>query len=140
VPTVRPTVRQGALAALPSEEQRIIGLLYGADESNKITYLDIYELLRKEVAERDAPNVFLLSSHGTEQNEDGLLKEAVRRIVKGWSPPPFRIAGATRAEARRTFGFDPPTGPAAPSKRLSRAPCASAASMSDEARPFTAGR
>jgi hypothetical protein len=41
---------KGALTALPPEEQRIIGLLYGADESSKITYLDIYELLRKELS------------------------------------------------------------------------------------------
>ena len=47
-----------ALAALPPEEQRIIGLLYGAAESSKITYLDIYELLRKELAERDVPKAF----------------------------------------------------------------------------------
>ena len=49
---------KGALAALPPEEQRIIGLLYGADESSKITYRDIYELLRKELAGRDVPNAF----------------------------------------------------------------------------------
>ena len=90
---------KGALAALPPEEQRIIGLLYDADESGEITYLDIYELLRKELAECDARNAFLLGSHGPEQNEDGLLKEAVRRIVEGWPPPPFRIAG--RDEGRK---------------------------------------
>ena len=91
---------EGALTALPPEEQRIIGLLYGADESSKITYHDIYELLCKELSGRDVPNAFLLGSHGTEQNEDGLLKEAVRRIVEGWPPPPFRICGTRRGSKR----------------------------------------
>ena len=94
---------KGALTALPPEEQRIIGLLYGADESGTITYLDIYELLRKELAWRGVPNVFLLGSHGLEQNEDGLLKEAVRRIVEGWPPPPFRIAGRDQGLKRGGF-------------------------------------
>jgi hypothetical protein len=91
---------KGALAALPPEEQRIIDLLYGPAESSKITYLDIYELLRKELAGRDVPKVLLLGSHGPEQNEDGLLKEAVRRIVEGWPPPPFRIAGRDEGAKR----------------------------------------
>ena len=98
---------KGALAALPPEEQRIIGLLYGADESSKITYHDIYELLRKELAGRDAPNAFLLGSHGPEQNEDGLLKEAVRRIVEGWPPPPFRIAGRDQGRSAEDFWLRP---------------------------------
>ena len=98
---------KGALAALPSEEQRIIGLLYGADESSKITYHDIYELLRKELAGYDVPNAFLLGSHGTEQNEDGLLKEAVRRIVEGWPPPPFRISGRDEGRSAETFWLRP---------------------------------
>ena len=55
------------LVALPSEEQRIIDLLYGADESSELTYHDIYELLCKELAGCDVPNVFLLGSHGPEQ-------------------------------------------------------------------------
>ena len=96
----------GALTALPSEEQRIIDLLYGADESSKITYHDIYELLRKELAGRDAPNAFLLGSHGSE-NEDGLLKEAVRRIVEGWPPPPFRIAGRDEGRSAEEFWLRP---------------------------------
>ncbi len=97
----------GVLAALPSEEQRIIGLLYGAAESSKITYHDIYELLRKELAGRDVPNVLLLGSHGLEQNEDGLLKEAVRRIVEGWPPPPFRIAGRDEGRSAENFWLRP---------------------------------
>jgi hypothetical protein len=96
-----------ALTALPPEEQRIIGLLYGADESSKITYLDIYELLRKELAGRDVPNVLLLGSHGPEQNEDGLLKEAVRRIVEGWPPPPLRIAGRDQGRSAEDFWLKP---------------------------------
>ena len=109
---------KGALTALPSEEQRIIGLLYDADESGKITYLDIYELLRKELAGRDVPNAFCSVSHGPEQNEDGLLKEAVRRIVEGWPPPPFRIAGRDEGGKRGgPFGFDPPKSPAALSEK-----------------------
>ena len=98
---------EGALAALPPDEQRIIGLLYGADESSKITYHDIYELLCKELSGRDAPNAFLLGSHGTEQNEDGLLKEAVRRIVEGWPPPPFRISGRDEGRSAETFWLRP---------------------------------
>ena len=96
-----------ALAALPPEEQRIIDLLYGADESSKITYHDIYELLRKELAGRDVPNVLLLGSHAPEQNEDGLLKEAVRRIVEGWPPPPFRIAGRDEGRSAEEFWLRP---------------------------------
>jgi VWA domain containing CoxE-like protein len=98
---------EGALAALPPEEQRIIGLLYGPAESSKITYLDIYELLRKELAGRDVPKVLLLGSHGPEQNEDGLLKEAVRRIVEGWPPPPFRISGRDEGRSAETFWLRP---------------------------------
>ena len=98
---------QRALAALPPEEQRIIGLLYGKEESGKITYLDIYELLRKELAGRDVPNAFLLGSHGAEQNEDGLLKGAVRRIVEGWPPPPFRIAGRDQGRSAEEFWLRP---------------------------------
>ena len=97
----------GALTALCPEEQRIIDLLYGADESSKITYHDIYELLRKELAGYDVPNAFLLGSHGTEQNEDGLLKEAVRRIVEGWPPPPFRISGRDEGRSAEEFWLRP---------------------------------
>jgi hypothetical protein len=106
-PTGWPDEFKGALAGLPPEEQRIIDLLYGEDESGKITYLDIYELLRKELAERDAPNAFLLGSHGAEQKEDGLLKEAVRRIVEGWPPPPFRIAGRDQGRKAEDFWLRP---------------------------------
>ncbi len=98
---------KGALTALPSEEQRIIDLLYGAAESGKITYYDIYELLRKELAGRDVPNVLLLGSHGPEQNEDALLKEAVRRIVEGWPPPPSRIAGRDEGRSAEEFWLRP---------------------------------
>jgi len=96
-----------ALTALPPEEQRIIGLLYGPAESSEITYLDIYELLRKELAGGDVPKVLLLGSHGLEQNEDGLLKEAVRRIVEGWPPPPFRISGRDEGRSAETFWLRP---------------------------------
>jgi hypothetical protein len=98
---------KGALAALPPEEQRIIDLLYGADESSKITYYDIYELLRKELSGCDVPNVLLLGSHGPEQSVDGLLKEAVRRIVEGWPPPPFRISGRDEGRSAEDFWLRP---------------------------------
>jgi hypothetical protein len=94
---------KGVLATLPLEEQRIIGLLYDAAEPSEITYRDIYELLRRELYACEVPNVLLLGSHGPEQNEDSLVKEAVRRIVEGWPPPPFRIAG--RDEGRSTEDF-----------------------------------
>jgi hypothetical protein len=80
---------------------------HGPAESSKITYLDIYELLRKELAGRDVPKVLLLGSHGPEQNEDGLLKEAVRRIVEGWPPPPFRIAGRDEGRSAEEFWLRP---------------------------------
>ena len=132
---------QAAIAGLPPAEQRIIDLLYGPAESSELTYRDIYELLCKELSECEPGDAFLLGSHGSEQREDGLLKEAVRRIVEGW-PPPRRSGslGATRAEARRTSGFDLQRTPAAHSKRPSSASCASAASMPDEVRPFAGGR
>jgi hypothetical protein len=98
---------KGALAALPPEEQRIIGLLYGPAESSEITYRDIYELLRKELAGRDVPKVLLLGSHVPEQNEDALLKEAVRRIVEGWPPPLFRIAGRDEGRSAEDFWLRP---------------------------------
>jgi hypothetical protein len=98
---------EGALTAMPPEEQRIIGLLYDAAESSKITYHDIYELMRKALAGRDVPNVLLLGSHGPEQNEDGLLREAVRRIVEGWPPPPFRIPGRDQGRSAEDFWLRP---------------------------------
>ncbi len=52
----------------------------------------------------------------------------------------FRTPDGTRAEARRTSGFDRQRTPAAHSKRPSSASCASAASMPDEVRPFAGGR
>jgi hypothetical protein len=73
-------------------------LLYGDVEPSELTYRDIYELLCKELAGRAAPNVLLLGSLDWVQNENGLLKETIRRIVEGWPPPPFRMSG--RAEGR----------------------------------------
>jgi len=49
----------------------------------------------------------LLGSHGAEQNVDGLLKEAVRRIVEGWPPPPFRIAGRDDGRSPEAFWLRP---------------------------------
>ena len=98
---------QSALAILPPEEQRIIALLYGPTESGQMTYRDIYELLCKELSGCDVPNVLLLGSHGPEQNADGLLKEAVRRIVEGWPPPPFRISGRDEGRSAETFWLGP---------------------------------
>ena len=98
---------QNALATLPPEEQRIIDLLYGAAESGEMTYRDIYELLCKELSGRSVPNAFLFGSHGPKENEDGLLKEAVRRIVEGWPPPPFRIAGRDQGRKAEDFWLRP---------------------------------
>jgi VWA domain containing CoxE-like protein len=92
-----------ALAGLLPEERRIIDLLYGDVEPSELTYRDIYELLCKELSGRDASNAFLLGSHDPEQNADGLLKEAVRRIVEGWPPPPFRIAGRDEGRSAENF-------------------------------------
>ena len=102
---------QGAIAGLPPEEQRIIDLLYGAAESSELTYRDIYELLCKELSECELRNAFLLGSHGPEQREDGLLKEAVRRIVEGWPPPPFRIAGRDEGRSAENFWLRPAENP-----------------------------
>ncbi len=91
------------LAGLPSEERRVIMLLYGAADSGEITYHDIYEVLCKAVGGCEVPTVLLLGSHGPEENENGLLKAAVRRLVEGWPPPPFRIGG--RDQGRRVEDF-----------------------------------
>ena len=98
---------QAAIAGLPTEEQRIIDLLYGPGESSELTYRDIYELLCKELSECEPGNAFLLGSHEPEQREDGLLKEAVRRIVEGWPPPPFRIAGRDEGRSAENFWLRP---------------------------------
>ncbi len=98
-----PNECESALAALPYEEQRIIGLLYGPEPPSQLTYLDIYELLLQELSGSEVPDVLLLGSHGTEQKADGLLKEAVRRIVEGWPPPPFRIAGRDQGRSAEDF-------------------------------------
>jgi hypothetical protein len=68
---------------------------------------DLYELLRKELSECEISKVVLLGSHGPEQNEDGLLKEAVRRIVEGWPPPPFRISGRDEGRSAENFWLRP---------------------------------
>ena len=97
---------QAAIAGLPPEEQRILDLL-GPGESSELTYRDIYELLCKELSECEPGNAFLLGSHGPEQREDDLLKEAVRRIVEGWPPPPFRIAGRDEGRSAENFWLRP---------------------------------
>ena len=102
---------QSAIAGLPPEEQRIIDLLYGSAESSELTYRDIYELLCKELSEYELGNAFLLGSHGPEQREDGLLKEAVRRIVEGWPPPPFKIAGRDEGRSAENFWLRPAENP-----------------------------
>jgi hypothetical protein len=94
---------EDAVATLPKEEQRIIGLLYGPDEPSEITYRDIYELLRQQLSGCVLPNVLLLGSHRPEQVLGGLLNEAVRRIVEGWPPPPFRIAGRDEGRSAEDF-------------------------------------
>jgi VWA domain containing CoxE-like protein len=94
---------EDAVATLPKEERRIIGLLYGPDQSSEITYRDIYELLREELSGSVLPNVLLLGSHGPEQPLGALLKEAVRHIVEGWPPPPFRIAGRDQGRSAEDF-------------------------------------
>ena len=43
----------------------------------------------------------------SEQHADGLLKEAVRRIVEGWPPPPFRIAGRDEGRSAEDFWLRP---------------------------------
>jgi hypothetical protein len=98
---------EDAVAALPEKEQRIIGLLYGPDEPSNITYRDIYELLREELSGCVLPDVLLLGSHGPEQDGNGLLKEAVRRIVEGWPPPTFRIAGRDEGRSAEDFWLRP---------------------------------
>ena len=100
-----------ALAALPLDEQRITGLLYGEAEPSEITYRDIYELLCKELAGCKVPKVLLLGWHGPDQNEDGLLKEAVRHIVEGWPPPPFRISGRDEGRSAENFWLRPAENP-----------------------------
>jgi VWA domain containing CoxE-like protein len=97
----------GALAALPEEEQRLIGLLYGPDEPSDLTYRDIYELLRQGLGGCIVPNVLLLGSHAPEQPADDLLKEAVRSIVEGWPPPPVRIAGRDEGRNAKDFWLRP---------------------------------
>jgi hypothetical protein len=96
---------EGALAGLPPEEQHIIGLLYGPAEPSEITYRDIYEILRTGLSGCGVPNVLLLGSHGEEQDADGLLKAALRSIVEGWPPPPFRIAGRDEGRTAEDFWF-----------------------------------
>jgi hypothetical protein len=98
---------RAAIAALPKEEQRIIDLLYGPAEPSELTYRDIYELLRSELSGCFAPNVLLLGSHGSEQHTDALLTEAVRQIVEGWPPPPFRIAGRDQGRSAEDFWLQP---------------------------------
>ena len=98
---------QGAITGLLPEERRIIDLLYGPAESSELTYRDIYELLCKELSEWEPGNAFLLGSHGSEQHEDGLLKEAVRLIVEGWPPPPFRITGRDQGRTAEKFWLRP---------------------------------
>jgi len=53
------------------------------------------------------PNVLLLGSHGSEQHTDALLTEAVRQIVEGWPPPPFRIAGRDQGRSAEDFWLQP---------------------------------
>ena len=97
----------GALAGLPSEEERVIMLLYGSAESGEITYRDIYEVLRKALRGCESPSVLLLGSHGPEENENSLLKAAVRRLVEGWPPPPFRIGGRDHGRGAEDFWLQP---------------------------------
>ena len=83
---------EAALKGLPEREARAMRLLYGP-ESGKITYFDIFELLRQSLEAAGIPTVVLLGTHGELEGEDALLTQVIRQIVEGWPPPPFRIAG-----------------------------------------------
>lgn len=83
---------KAALKGLPKREARAVQLLYGG-EGGRITYYDIYELLRQSLGDGRIPGVVLLGSHGGDEGENPLLTQVVRRIVEGWPPPPFRISG-----------------------------------------------
>ena len=99
---------KAALAALPPEEQRIIDLLYGEEESERT---DLPRHLRASVQgtswTRRSEAFGCSAPTDREQSEDGLLKEAVRRIVEGWPPPPFRIAGRDEGRSAENFWLRP---------------------------------
>ena len=64
----------------------------------------------------------------------------MRRIVEGWPPPPFRIAGRDEGRSAENFWLRPAEKPGSAFRKAFEASCASAACMPDQARPFTAGR
>jgi hypothetical protein len=96
-----------SLRGLPPREKRVIQLLYGPFEPEGITYHEIYELLRGTLARSELQHVLLLGSHGPEEEINGLLTDSVRRIVEGWPPPPFLIAGRDEGRAAAEFSLKP---------------------------------
>jgi hypothetical protein len=94
-----------ALSGLPAREARAIRLLYGSS-GGKITYHDIYELLREALTDGRAPVVVLLGSHGDDESENPLLTQVVRRIVEGWPPPRFRISGRDEGREGAVYYLD----------------------------------
>jgi hypothetical protein len=90
-----------AVRSLPEAEQPLFEMLYGK-EGMSLTYFDVFALLRKQLPRRRCGHYLLLGDHngrnGASRDEDRalrdvLLTQAIRRMVEGWPPPPFRISG-----------------------------------------------
>lgn len=83
---------------------RLVRQLYGERRRQSVTYLDIFETLRRSRRRMDESEAVLLGDHGPGEGkershredhalENPALKDVLRRIVEKWPPPPHRIAG-----------------------------------------------
>ena len=83
---------------IPDAQQAVLRRLYGKD-GNSVTYLEIFELLVNTLGNNATGQGYvLLGDHDPSGKEQAVLANAevfgiVRRVVEGWPPPPFRIAG-----------------------------------------------
>jgi hypothetical protein len=57
------------------------------------------------LARSEPQHVLLLGSHGQDEEINGLLADSVRRIVEGWPPPPFLIAGRDEGRSAAEFSL-----------------------------------
>ncbi|MCE9614780.1 MAG: hypothetical protein K8T26_10925 [Lentisphaerae bacterium] len=93
---------------IPDNQQAVLRRLYG-NEGNSVTYLEIFELLVSTLGNNGkGKGYILLGDHDPAGKEQAVLANAevfgiVRRVVEGWPPPPFHIAGRDEGRSAQFY-------------------------------------